>query len=140
MSDPPPDVLAARFITMSATYGAGGSVVAPLLARRVGLPFADRLIAARDAPVAPSTEGVTHEELDQEPRRSFFARLAHLNAGLNFPVPRDPEDLRDHVRDRVEASIKELAMAGGAVVLGRASQLVLARHPRRSEERRVGKE
>ena len=54
---------------------------------------------ARDAPVTPSTEGVTHEELDQEPRRSFFARLAHLNAGLNFPVPRDPEDLRDHAQE-----------------------------------------
>jgi cytidylate kinase len=119
---------AARFVTVSATYGSGGSVVAPLLARRLGLPFADRLIAARDAP-AHSEEGITAEELDEEPRRSFFARLAHLNAGLNFPAPRDPKDLRDHVRERVEASIEELAHAGGAVVLGRASQLVLAHHP-----------
>ena len=129
MSDPA-DVLAARFITVSATYGAGGSVVAPLLARRVGLPFADRLIAARNAPESRSEEGVTKEELDEEPRRSFFARLAHLNAGLNFPAPRDPDDLRDHVRDRVEASIDVLAAQGGAVILGRASQIVLASHPR----------
>jgi cytidylate kinase len=104
--------------------------VAPLLAHRVGLPFADRLIAARDAPAKRSGEGITEAELDEEPRRSFFARLAQMNSGLNFPVPRDPEDLRDHVRDRVEDSIKELARAGGAVVLGRASQLVLAHHPR----------
>ena len=130
MSDPPPDVLAARFITVSATYGAGGSVVAPLLARRVGLPFADRLIAARNAPETRSEEGVTKEELDEEPHRSFFARLAHLNVGLNFPAPRDPDDLRDHVRDRAEASIKALAASGGAVILGRASQIVLADHPR----------
>jgi len=130
MSDRPPDVLAARFITVSATYGAGGSVVAPLLARRVGLPFADRLIAARNAPAVPSAEGVTKEELDEEPRRSFFARLAHLNVGLNLPAPRDPDDLRDHVRDRVAASIKALAAEGGAVILGRAGQIVLAHHPR----------
>jgi len=115
---------------MSATYGSGGSVIAPLLAHRVGLPFADRLIAARDAPAAQSSESVTQAELDQEPRRSFFARLAQMNSGLNFPVPRDPEDLRDHVRERVEQSFKELAKQGGAVVLGRAGQLVLARHPR----------
>ena len=130
MSDPPPDVLAARFITVSATYGAGGSVVAPLLARRVGLPFADRLIEARDAPATRSEEGVTKEELDEQPRRSFFARLAQVNTGLNLPAPRDPNDLRDHVRDRVAASITALAADGGAVILGRASQIVLANHPR----------
>jgi len=130
MSDPPPDVLAARFITVSATYGAGGSVVAPLLARRVGLPFADRLIEARNAPAARSEEGVTKEELDEEPRRSFFARLANLNVGLNLPAPRDPDDLRGNVRDQVAASITALAAGGGAVILGRASQMVLAQHPR----------
>ena len=33
---PRPDV---RLITVSASYGAGGSVVAPALAGRLGLPF-----------------------------------------------------------------------------------------------------
>ncbi len=116
-------------MTLSATYGAGGSVVGPLLARRLALPFADRLLPARDAPVAPSGESVSEEEREEEPRRSFFARLANLNVGLNFPAPRDPEDLRDHVRDRVEESIKALAEGGGAVLLGRAGQIVLAHHP-----------
>src|SRR5436853_1958284 len=123
MSDSSPDVLAARFITVSATYGAGGSVVAPLLARRIGLPFADRLIEARNAPATRSEEGVTKEELEEEPRRSFFARLANLNVGLNLPAPRDPDDLRGNVRDQVAASITALAAGGGAVILGRASQM-----------------
>lgn len=114
---------------MSATYGSGGSVVAPLLARRVGLPFADRLILARDAPSLRSEEGVTEEELAEEPKRRFLDRLSHLNAGLNLPAPREPEVLRDHVRDRVHESLKALAGQGGAVVLGRAGQLVLAGHP-----------
>ena len=124
-----PLVADVRFVTLSATYGAGGSVIGPLLARRVGLPFADRLLPARDAPVPPSGEGVNEEEREEEPRRSFFARLANLNVALNFPAPRDPEDLRDHVRDGVEQSIRELAATGGAVLLGRAGQIVLARHP-----------
>jgi cytidylate kinase len=116
-------------VTLSATYGAGGSVIGPLLAPRVGLPFADRLIPARDAPAHPSGEGVDEEEREEEPRRSFFARLANLNVAFNFPAPRDPDDLRDHVRDRVEASIRELIASGGAVLLGRAGQIVLGRHP-----------
>jgi len=124
-----PFVADARFVTLSATYGAGGSVIGPLLARRLGLPFADRLLPARDKPVPPSGEGVDAEEREEEPRRSFFARLANLNVALNFPAPRDPEDLRDHVRDRVEESIRELAAQGGAVLLGRAGQIVLARYP-----------
>jgi len=126
----PPFPAECRFVTLSATYGAAGSVVGPLLARRLGLPFADRLIPARDAPVARSGEGVNEEERQQEPRRSFFARLANLNVGLNFPAPRDPDDLRDHVRDQVERSIRELMATGGAVLLGRAGQVVLARDPR----------
>jgi hypothetical protein len=124
-----PFVADARFVTLSATYGAAGSVIGPLLAQRLGLPFADRLIPARNAPVSPSGEGVNKEERDEEPRRSFFARLANLNVGLNFPAPRDPEDVRGHVRDRVEQSIHALDANGGAVLLGRAGQIVLARHP-----------
>jgi cytidylate kinase len=129
VSERPKGPKAARFVTVSATYGSGGSVIAPLLARRVGLPFADRLIAARDAPGSRSVEGVSQEELDEEPKRSFFERLAHLNAALNLPAPRDPEDLRGHVRERVEQSVRALEAAGGAVLLGRAGQIVLAGHP-----------
>jgi cytidylate kinase len=119
----------ARFVTLSATYGAGGSVIGPLLARRLDLPFADRLIAAHDAPGA-SGEGLGTGEREEEPKRSFFARLAQVTSGLNFPVPRDPEVLRDHIRDQVEESIAALDAAGGAVLLGRSGQVVLARHAR----------
>ena len=115
----------ARIVTISATYGAGGSVIAPRLAERLGLPFADRLIVARDA-ATESGEGAAEDE----PRKSFLARLAHLNAGLNLPLPRDPTDLRDHIRQRVENSVKELVESGGAVILGRAATFVLADHPR----------
>ena len=37
------DSPAVRLITVSAAYGAGGSVVAPALAERLGLPFLQRV-------------------------------------------------------------------------------------------------
>jgi shikimate kinase len=36
-------------VTLSATYGAGGSEVGPALARRLGVPFVDRLIPSEVA-------------------------------------------------------------------------------------------
>ena len=55
-----------RMVTLSATYGSGGSVVAPKLAERLGLPFADRLIPARGSTDLPTAEeSLTDEERDQ---------------------------------------------------------------------------
>ena len=39
----PPPGPAVRLVTLSAAYSAGGSVVAPALARRLGLPFLQRV-------------------------------------------------------------------------------------------------
>ena len=44
-------------VTVAATYGAGGSVIAPAVAKRLGLPFIDRAI-----PVAVAEE--IHEPLE----------------------------------------------------------------------------
>jgi cytidylate kinase len=71
-----------RVVTVSATYGAGGSLVAPLLAERLGLPFADRLIPADDAaPAGPGGECLTEEERAQTSKGRFFARLAAVILG-----------------------------------------------------------
>jgi len=119
-----------RVVTMSATYGAAGSVVAPRLAQRLGLPFADRLIPAIDAAVAPpGGEAVTAEERRQTSTGRFLARLAHVTGGLGLPVP-TAQDMADPVRRRVEASIATLVDSGGAVILGRAAAVVLAGHGR----------
>ena len=45
-----------RMVTVSSTYGCGGSLVGPKLAERVGLPFADRLIPPRGSTEVPSAE------------------------------------------------------------------------------------
>jgi cytidylate kinase len=116
-------------VTVSASYGCGGSFVAPKLAERMGLPFADRLIPARGSSEAPSAEeGLTDQERAQVRGRRLLERLVSLAPGLNLPTP-DAADLRDQLRDRVAESIRALVDQGGAVLLGRAGAVVLANHP-----------
>ena len=117
-------------MTVSASYGSGGSVVAPRLAQSLNLPFADRLIPANDAAAAGvGAERVTEEERSQAARSRFLARLASVTGGLGLPTP-TAEDLADPVRQRVKDSIEQLISSGGAVILGRAGAVVLAGHPR----------
>jgi len=118
-----------RVVTIAATYGARGALVAPALAERVGLPFADRLLtAATVAGSGPGADELTEEERQASVREGFLARLTHLTGGLGMPTP-SPQDLAPQVRERVEASIHELARSGGAVILGRAAVVVLAGYP-----------
>jgi len=48
---PRPDM---RLITVSASYGAGGSVVAPALAGRLGLPFLQRVTTSEGPSRSPA--------------------------------------------------------------------------------------
>ena len=123
-STPPP----ARLVTIAATYGAGGTVVAPLIARKLGVPFVDRLTPAQRLPHLP-TERASDDELADIPRSRFLDGLALLSADWNIPAPADPAELPEHVRARVLAGLEELIASGGAVVLGRAAAIALGRRP-----------
>ena len=84
----------APLVTVSATYGTGGSVIAPRLAEALGLPFVDRLITPdmsrggrspgeQDAggPSPRSEEGLTEGEQATTPAGrflSYFARAASV--------------------------------------------------------------
>ena len=119
-----------RMVTVSATYGAGGSVIAPRLAERLVLPFADRLLPAVDIEArSRAGEHLTEEERRQTAKAGLLNRLAYVTGGLGMPVP-TPVDLGEGVREQVEASIDALIKLGGAVLLGRAGSVVLADHPR----------
>jgi cytidylate kinase len=114
-------------VTISATYGSGGAVIGPLLADRLGLPFADRLVhmpAGR-----PTSERASDAELDEEPRSAFVQGLALLGATTNLPVSREAADLPDRLRSDLQASLDDLLRGGGAVVLGRAAAIVLGPRP-----------
>jgi cytidylate kinase len=122
---------AVRVVTVSATYGAGGSIVAPRLAERLGLRFFDRLLRGGEtrSPAAISERLSTEERELHPPGR--WAGLARVTAGLNFPVP-DPDDVpvRERVRRQTESSIERIVNSGGGVILGRGAATVLAGHPR----------
>jgi hypothetical protein len=117
-----------RVVTVSATYGAGGLAVARFLGQRLQLPFADRLLATAGKS-AGTSERVTPEELDEEPRNPVLEGLALLSTAWSIPVPRDPEDVPEHVRSLIEGSIEKLLETGGAVILGRAAAAALAGYP-----------
>lgn len=118
----------ARLLTISATYGAGGTIIGPRLAEVLGLPFANRLSDARDLPPLPN-EHASADELADIPRSRFLDGLALLSADWNIPAPANPSDLPDHVRGGLLASLEELIASGGAVVLGRAAAIALGRRP-----------
>ena len=116
-------------VTLSASYGAGGSRVGPALAERLGVDFLDRAIPARVAErLAVSLDvALAHDEsLGDAIGRlaSSFAMLPELAAAMAQAGVPDGEDYRAHT----EEIIREHA-AYGAVVLGRAGALVLRDHP-----------
>jgi len=122
-------------VTVSASYGAGGSVIAPRLADLLGLPLIDRLMSAQaseDAAAAVrSEEGLTEEERASIPAGrilSYFARAASVGAMLAPETFVDDDD--EALRQRCESALAAVARGAGAVVLGRAGAVVLAERPR----------
>jgi cytidylate kinase len=124
----------APVVTVSATYGAGGSVIAPRLAEALDLPFVDRLISAdvsREVAVQErSEEGLSEGEEATTPAGrflSYFARAASV--GVILAPDAGLED-DDSIRKRTEDGVRELADGAGAVLLGRAGSVLLASRPR----------
>src|ERR1700733_14483658 len=121
-------------ITVSATYGTGGSVIAPRLAEEFGIPFIDRLITAdlsQDAAAElRSQEGLCDGEQEASPAGrflSYFARAASVGA-MMAPDPLLEDD--EGIRARTEAALVEIKDGAPGVVLGRAGAIVLASRPR----------
>jgi cytidylate kinase len=116
-------------VTLSATYGAGGSQVGPALAERLGVTFVDRAIptAVAERLSVPLDEALAHDEsLGDAIGRlsSSFALLPELAGAMVHADLLAEEDYRRET----ERAIREAA-AGGAVVLGRAGQLILRGEP-----------
>ncbi len=120
-----------RVLTVSATYGAGGSVIAPALATKLGLDFFDRLIHGDGTPsVDTIMERLTREERDQAPPGRIVAGLSSLSSTIGLPVMGvDDLDPRGQLRRQVETSVARVAQDAGGVILGRAAAVVLAGHP-----------
>jgi cytidylate kinase len=123
-------------VTISAGYGAGGSVVAPQVARLLGVPLLDRAISSH---VAAQLSVSVQEAEGGAVRRSlpdrFISTLIPLAAGVlatsTDTLPRDlapPPGEADLFRQQAEA-IMRAALASGAVILGRAGAAAFRTEP-----------
>jgi cytidylate kinase len=123
--------MGAPVVTISATFGAGGSVIAPAVADKLGLPFLDRMVSADLAEaVTRSGESLSEAESRATPHNRFFAYLAHAAPiGATVVPPVETPDDAQTVRERAEDGIAELREARGGVVLGRAGAVVLKGQP-----------
>ncbi|MFL6128994.1 MAG: AAA family ATPase [Mycobacteriales bacterium] len=119
-------------VTVSASYGAGGSEIGPAVAAALGLPFVDRAVpveVARKLEVPLDEAERQDDSVDTGLWRvvSSMALVPEL-AGAGPLAYRTFAD--EHAfREKTEEVLREIA-AGGGVVLGRAAALVLADHPR----------
>ena len=123
---PRPDM---RLITVSASYGAGGSVVAPALAGRLGLPFLQR-VTTSEGPLAqpgPCDEQLTEEEVKATPVHRLLAHFTQAMPAGPTQSPPSTHHQDEHLRGHGEAGIHHLLAAGGGVILGRAAAVVLGK-------------
>lgn len=122
-------------VTVSATYGAGGSVVGPAVAERLGLQFVDRAIPTTVAAEigVPLDEVLAHDDRAAHGLGRLLASAARLpNVTLGGVDPSLPEQAlipEEEFVTHTEAVIRKIARSQGGVILGRAAAIVLADHP-----------
>jgi cytidylate kinase len=118
-------------VTIAATYGCGGSIIGPAVAKKLTLPFVDRAIP-------PALADKIHQPLvaalaDDAVERSAVGRL--LNSALGYTglfagVPRGTEEMGISPDvAKTEVALRHAADAGGAVILGRGGVFVLKGRP-----------
>ena len=120
-------------MTLSASYGAGGSRIGPELAAVLGVPFVDRAIPAAVAErlAVPLDDALARDEsqgsrLDRLLRD--FAPAVQVYAGGGAMIPTAFEE--HGYREATEQVIREHAARGEGVILGRAAAVVLLDDPR----------
>jgi hypothetical protein len=118
-----------RLVTVSASYGAGGAVVAPALADRLGVPFLQRATTSAGGIGAPEpcVEPLTPDEESLTPAHWLLAFLTSaMPAGpTQSPPPSSHQD--EHLRRHCEEGIRRLADADAGVILGRGAAVVLGK-------------
>ena len=126
----PGPVIETRLVTISAAYGAGGSVVGPALAQRLGVPFLQRVTANEaDASDCDScAEALAPGEASSTPVHRLLASFTHAMpiGPTQSPLPSHWDE--DDLRSNAEAGIRRLAADGQGVILGRAAAVVLGKN------------
>ncbi len=123
--------LGALVVTVSASYGAGGSVVGPALAERLGVPFYDRLLHGPETHNAEQIlERLSEEERRQRAPATLVSNLGHMSALFGFSTQAVADlDPRARIREEVDANVRRIARGlTGGVILGRSAAVVLGKN------------
>jgi cytidylate kinase len=120
---------AVRLVTVSATYGAGGSVVGPALADRLSLPFLQRVTTSEGhvTPPGPCDEQMSAEEVKATPVHRLLASFTQAMPAGPTHSPPSTQHQDHHLRAHGEEGIHRVLAAGGGVILGRAAAVVLGK-------------
>lgn len=119
-------------VAISASYGAGGTMIGPELARRLGVEFLDRAIplAVAQRLDVPLDDAEAHDEAPASP--SWLDRLlrgfTNTDASVPAPVPADTFTSEDFRRATEQVLLRQAA-TGHGVILGRAAVVVLGDRP-----------
>ncbi len=118
-------------VTISATYGAGGAIVGPQLAQRLGVEFYDRAVPAAVARRLAVEDEIALANDERPPSR--IDRIVNAFATLAAPIGPDVAtefiDPRSSYIRTTEVVLQGVADGPGGVILGRAGMVVLAARP-----------
>ena len=120
-----------ELVTISAAYGAGGSLIGPRVAERLGVRFLDRAIPVSVADqLEVPREGLSQQQVPRSVFRRWlpsFVPATHVFAGT--ATRDDPTTMtEDEFRLATEQALHECSEVG-AVILGRAAAVVLRDEP-----------
>ena len=118
-----------RLVTVSASYGAGGSVVAPALAERLGVPFLQRATTSTGGIGAgePCVERMVPQEASLTPVHRLLASFTQAIPAGPTQSPPPARQLDESLRRHCEEDIRQLADTGAGVILGRGAAVVLGK-------------
>ena len=122
--------MSAPVVTLSATYGAFGSLIGPDVAERLRVPFLDRAIPAEVAErlAVSLDEAESHDERAERGLERALATFAAVPMLLGAPPATGTAEEGRTFQEETERVIHAHVRDGG-VILGRAGALVLAEHP-----------
>jgi cytidylate kinase len=118
-----------RLVTVSASYGAGGAVVAPALAQRLGVPFLHRATTSTGGLTgpAPCTERLARDETDLMPAHRLLASFIQAMPAGPTQTPPPARHHDEVLRRHCEEDIRRLADDGAGVILGRGAAVALGK-------------
>lgn len=115
-------------VTIAALYGAAGSVIAPRVAERLGVPFLDRAIPQAVAKRTGLPESVV-EDVEEAPRSGIqrfaasLGRASTISGATGGSVEQLDSDLRS-IRSQIEEFLARASISGG-VAVGRGGMVIL---------------